>query len=435
MSKIELSINVDYLPRWGTWEGIRELVQNARDAEIERRAKMAIDHRGGVMMIQNEGVVLTKEALLFGTTSKTNRPDLIGQFGEGLKLGLLALVRQGIKVTVRTGGEIWTPTIERSEQYAAKVLVINTRKAPQYRNAVIVEIHGIDAEAWSAMRERFLFVTPPTDEQCVEAGRGSLLLGDRFRGRVYVKGIHVYTDDRFENGYDFKYLAVDRDRKMVDGSSVQAEMVSVWRDACVRRPDLIDPFFRMMLEAKADLSGVEYNGQFIDQEVRQAVVEQFLGKFGADAVPVSNLAESQEIEHLGKRGIVVPAPLGAVLRAQMGDAKQALRDEVLEKLSWHALTHVQKDSLSWAAERLREARPDFNLDVVDVCRYRRKSLHGRYTTAARIEVSVLVLENSYETLAVLVHEYSHKHGADASKQHVHHMEDLWRDLYRLARTS
>ena len=31
MSKIELSINVAYLPEWGVWEGLRELVQNGKD--------------------------------------------------------------------------------------------------------------------------------------------------------------------------------------------------------------------------------------------------------------------------------------------------------------------------------------------------------------------------------------------------------------------
>ena len=41
MSKLELSINVNYLPAWKAWEGIRELVQNGKDAETEFNAPLA----------------------------------------------------------------------------------------------------------------------------------------------------------------------------------------------------------------------------------------------------------------------------------------------------------------------------------------------------------------------------------------------------------
>jgi len=71
---------------------------------------VVVDWRQGVLRIENEGAHLSREALLFGTTSKMGRADLIGKFGEGLKLGVLALVRAGRPVTIRSGSEVWNPT-------------------------------------------------------------------------------------------------------------------------------------------------------------------------------------------------------------------------------------------------------------------------------------------------------------------------------------
>ncbi len=90
MAKIQLSIKTDYLPNWGLWEGIRELIQNGRDAEIEMDAPMSVDYKFDrqTLVIKNSGAALTQEALLLGHTTKVGRSDTIGKFGEGLKLGV-----------------------------------------------------------------------------------------------------------------------------------------------------------------------------------------------------------------------------------------------------------------------------------------------------------------------------------------------------------
>lgn len=127
MSKLELSINVKYLPTWSSWEGIREFISNGKDAEIEFNAPLTVDWKNGVLRIENEGVTLAREALLFGTSSKMERKDTIGRFGEGIALGALALVRAGRTVKIRSGAEVWTPTIARSERLNADVLVVDVK--------------------------------------------------------------------------------------------------------------------------------------------------------------------------------------------------------------------------------------------------------------------------------------------------------------------
>jgi hypothetical protein len=40
--KTELTIKTDYLPNWGAFEGVRELLQNGKDAETEFHAKLEV---------------------------------------------------------------------------------------------------------------------------------------------------------------------------------------------------------------------------------------------------------------------------------------------------------------------------------------------------------------------------------------------------------
>src|ERR1700691_2357824 len=96
MSKIELTIKADYLPGWGTFEGIRELIQNAKDAETEFSAPMTVRVRNpDVLVIENEGCTMPYEALLLGHTSKIGHAEMIGHYGEGMKIGILSLLRAG----------------------------------------------------------------------------------------------------------------------------------------------------------------------------------------------------------------------------------------------------------------------------------------------------------------------------------------------------
>ena len=102
---IELTIKTDYLPGWGTYEGVRELVQNGRDAETELNAPFSVQHRGNTLCLSNTGARMPREALLMGHTTKRGNNELIGKFGEGLKLGVLALVRAGHTVVIENRDE------------------------------------------------------------------------------------------------------------------------------------------------------------------------------------------------------------------------------------------------------------------------------------------------------------------------------------------
>jgi len=437
MSKLELSINVEYLPNWHAWEGIRELVQNGIDAETEFNAPLKVTHHNGTLRIENEGATLSREALLFGTTSKAGRGDMIGKFGEGLKLGVLALVRSGRQVKIRTGDEVWRAYIARSERYDADVLHFEIKGGNENKRRVRVEISDVSEADWAGLKDRFLFLARVKKDESVDTDRGDLLLGERFKGQVFVRGIYVQTDNRLAAGYNFQRAEVDRDRKMISGWDLEWEASQVWAEAVAKRPDLLDPFFDLMLNFKPDVAGLAHNATYAPDATKQGIAKAFTKKFGEGVVPVANLAESAEVEHLGKRGVVVSKPLGALLATTMGtkdEIQKQMREEVVKTLSWSDVNDDQRKALFDALMLVSSVRPECKLDLIDLVEFRSATLLGQFKNG-RILLASKLLDDPHELLATLVHEYSHREGGDGEKGHVMAIENLWRDIVKHLRGS
>lgn len=436
MTRIELSINVKYLPEWGAWEGIRELVQNGKDAETQFSAPLDISWLNGTLRIENEGAEMDRNVLLFGTSSKQGRSDLIGKFGEGLKLGTLALVRAGHTVKIRTSDEVWTAAIERSDKFDADVLVFDCRGGNEPKKRVRVEISGIAEEVWEVLRERFLFTGKRRKNDRIATDRGTLLLDPQFNGKIFVKGIFVQNRPGMVFGYDFQHATIDRDRCMVQSWDVEYEASRIWADALAMRPDMIDSFHTMVMDNAPDVQGCINYASNMRASTLAAIAARFTKQFGADAMPVANLAESSEVEHLGKRGIVVNAPLNALLEQVLGNKQQqlsSLREEVTKTYSWSELDETARHNLIDAIKLVGAVREGCTLDRVDIVDFRSVTLYGQHK-GDRLLLAAKILADRDQTLEVLVHEFAHDAGRDGEKSHVQTIEHLWRDIVKALRS-
>jgi hypothetical protein len=433
MAKIQLTIKTDYLPKWGAYEGVRELVQNAKDAEVEHSAPMTIDWYNDTLRIENEGTTLPLKALLLGHTTKLGNSEMIGKFGEGLKLGVLALVRAGHDVKIRNGEEVWIPTIERDDRFDDNVLTFKIEGGREQRNRVRIEIGGISKEAWAKMKDCFLFINKPKKNDSITTYNGSLLLGPDFKGRIYVKGIFVQTDPDAAFGYDLKEVELDRDRKMVESWNLKYHTRKVFLTAMNKKEELFAQFTEMLTTPTTetesmDASSVTYD---ITKEVADKVADHFRKVHGPDAVPVASLADSKDIEHFGKKGIVVSKPLGAVLAKSLGDAltvKENLKKETLKLYSWSDLTEIEQSVITGAVAMINEVET-FRLDDIDVVDFRSVTMDGQFKDS-RVLIAKKHLASADETLKVLVHEVAHRLGSDGSKSHVQAIEELWTGIVR-----
>jgi len=448
MSKFTLPIDSEYLSGrhgnggWGLAQGLREILQNGRDAEIEHKAPLTVRWRRDTqtLVVTNEGCILPLRALLIGYSTKRDRTDTAGQYGEGLAFGMLALVRAGHAVKIRTGSEVWIPRLEMDERVGRNVLVFEIKEGRKDEDRVAVEVGGISEEVYKGLFDKFLFLTKRDEAACalrVETSDGALLLDTKQAGALFVKGIWVATDPELRYGYDFRNVETDRDRKMIDSYDQKSAVRRVWQEAVAARPDIFRKFLMALKTEAKDVEGVDaWNSNNFPDNVRNAIAADFSSQFGENAVPVASLGDSQDIGHLGKTGVIVPKPLLAMLESTMGtlkDRKVALAKQPEKQYVWTELSLEEQSNLTSAITLVCVEEPVSMADI-SVVDFRDGKLMGMFVVdnaGKRIYIAKRLLVDRDETLTTLVHEVAHKAGGgDGEKAHVANIERIWTGIVK-----
>lgn len=433
--QIELPITADYVSDWGPWEGIRELVQNAVDEQDLNGHQMNITHDGEWLRVRSVGADMNRSALLLGKTAKKDVEKARGQFGEGLNLAFLALTRAGLDIECRTQTEKWKPRLGLSEEYAGEtVLIVNTRKMPTHVSWVEVAVR-IPAEDWVTMKSRFLFIDPPPEGQYVKTSYGTILLEKRRKGMVYVKGIFVAMKDKITHGYDMDRVKLDRDRRVVDTFDLSWNASQMYQEAIARDDGMVQRTYAMLRDGCED---VRYIGTlYVGEEVRQKIVAAFEAEHGKNAMPVTSIAESREMAHVGVKGVMVEKPLRELIEMEKGSAYEAKvkkgRD-VKERFSWDDLIEDEQIILSRACEKIDAAvvrllgRNDRKqlMKRLEVVTFNDDDVEGTAKNQS-IRIGRIHLIDFRMTLTILIHEEAHcvSFGTDLSKGHFDVTEEIW----------
>lgn len=212
---IPLSLTKDYVGHWGAWEALRELFQNAIDTP-----EYDIDFWGNCTVeIKSNGGKLPKDMLLLGKTTKRNDISKIGNFGEGSKLAMLVLLREGAEVIIYNKDEIWTPKFMYSSMFEEEILYVEVDTLEEEKQDkdwdVSIIVRGLDYSTLQECRDNIIMEGDL--DIASQSGRGKAYYkhedheGDN--ANVYVKGLFVGTvSGKFKFDYDFnpEYLTLDR---------------------------------------------------------------------------------------------------------------------------------------------------------------------------------------------------------------------------------
>jgi hypothetical protein len=435
-----LPIVWSYVRHWGTWECIREIVQNAIDEEQENGHKMAVKYERGWLRVSNHGADLQRNALLIGKTSKANRADLRGQFGEGLDLALLVGVRAGYQVKVYTKTEIWTPSIEHVKKFDEQVLVVRTSTRKVEGSGVEVRVK-MPLKDWLEARKLFRFLVDDEEDQQVHVKDGTILLHPDREGQVYVQGIYSSTVPKLSYGYDLHSAKLDRDRKITDMWDLRWKLAAMLREAVAKDPERLAPAVYKMLKAKTDdVQHLEYNSS---DDFAESMAAEFKAEHGEEAIPVEGMAESQQLDHLGAQGVVVSDTLKKVLERKVKSASEVKRElatAAQAEYSWQDLEDEERAILDRLVGLIHEVTADWRgswnlkplLDRLHVVDFKKPGLEGTCERATgTVKIARRLLADEEDTLIVLVHEEAHALSAasDGAKQHLDMIERIWARLY------
>lgn len=294
MNKYTLTLTSDYCDDWKAVHGVRELLQNCLDSPAEFRYKFVKDE----LHLTSVGVELPTKTLLLGTSTKRNDSESVGGKGEGFKVGVSVLLREGLDVEINNKTRSWFPCFEYSEQYQAEVLTIYEETIYGNDDLTFV-VKGIDEELKQEIIDSCLYLQE--DLKVLHEGASGRIIDDG-GGKLFVGGLYV-TKTSLDYTYDFhpSVLTLNRDRQSVSSFDLEWETGRLWQQV-----EDASKVAQMVFDKVPDTRMVR---NYPSLQVRNECFNLYKEKYGNK--PIVQDTQKQEIEQ--KRGfnnIIVTGNMG-----------------------------------------------------------------------------------------------------------------------------
>ena len=296
MEKITLSLSPNYVRHWTIYDALRELYQNVfdrakEDESAEWFSDATIDNSASLEM-GNFNTTLERSTLILGETSKKDNKDAIGNFGEGYKLAILVLLRNGCEVNISTGGEQWTFKLEYNEQFKTMMLTVYIEEFDEEQKDLAFTIGNIPLKAWKSYSQYNLKLQK--DYGFITTTNCEVLTDDRNRGKIFVGGLYVndYMGTSLY-GYNFKphVFPLGRDRNIIEGFNANWQASKALVEATIDNLDVLEKV--VMSHETGD---TEHMSNFINTSdaLLNAVWNNFEKEF-PDTIPISYSSEKSEL--------------------------------------------------------------------------------------------------------------------------------------------
>lgn len=273
-------ISLNYCEKWGISEAIREILQNQIDEIITRiggKKELFVEDTGEEIIlfdfftsseiktklnfifkkvndnkiygeikynkdlkqiiISNIGKMEAGD-LLFGCAKTIeNKKDIIGRFGEGMKLAALTFCRLDKKFIIKSNDKIWTFFLRKDDRFKKNNEIQNCLFWKEEINLeynmnnlddnVEIIISEINPEEWLKETDKYLWlnrrqackIKAYSNDFFSKEIIGEIMLGNYFKRKLYVKDCYIETTSDSSNlslffGFNLD-LELDRDRKCV----------------------------------------------------------------------------------------------------------------------------------------------------------------------------------------------------------------------------
>lgn len=235
MQTIVLPISPAYIDHWDLAQGIKELVSNCSDSVDRQRELMefftkenedgTIDLTIGNKIIEGK---LEPKHLVLGVSENRNKESAIGQFGEGMKLAFITLLRNGIETLVENDDERWEVVLRYDETFGTDLphIIIGEDDPTGH---VRFHLKGLDKQTvvnvmsmiWEFLPEGWFDISDDTTTirylKDTDEDFAGLFVGGIFMGEIH---------PRFAINTSPMGVPVNRDRKLPDDLELVKERVA-----------------------------------------------------------------------------------------------------------------------------------------------------------------------------------------------------------------
>ena len=249
---LKTGISPEYVKGWTVEKAVREILQNYLDSRKEFNCKGKVEWKDGMGIAKDNGPGLELKHLALGVSEKGSKT--IGKYGEGLKLALLVMAREGRQVEIWTRGMIISPEIRFDENYQTDIMVLNIKHLPKgsgHKGTTIkFACSKKELEAGKSYFLHFITHSPNNEFTWVEKDRISWP-----GGHIYVNGARVGTIPNALFSYHLEEEMVgdigNRDREVVDRDAVERAVRQIL--ARSRASKVADEILRAVIQQERDI--------------------------------------------------------------------------------------------------------------------------------------------------------------------------------------
>lgn len=283
-TRYQLSMSRNYVSNWGVLDAVREFIQNALDSD----SPFEYSFEGDQFSITSRYDTLDARTLILGSSSKATEASKIGCFGEGYKLALLVLEREGKQPSIYNGDKLWTPAFEHSEQFDTELLTIVESDNPFPNIGICFMVNNLAEDEQAAIRDSCLRMQPPMMD--VIGTETCSILPSR-PGKLYVGGLFVCSTN-MKYGYDFlpEHLKLERDRQTVSDITLKFLVKDAW--FTIEDQELVA---QLIEDGVPDL---EYANYATPEPLAELLFSRFTAKY-PDGIAVKSQTEADTLKSQG----------------------------------------------------------------------------------------------------------------------------------------
>lgn len=362
MALLETSLSASYQASWRPRDALREIIANAIDAQERDGHGMDMTFKDEKLTVVSMGAKVPTSALLMGVSQSRAHDNAIGEFGEGLPMALLTLVRWGHLVTIINDDEKWTPLMHRSEAYEENILAVRTRKLRKSHGHFKVVVEGIEADLYASVRGLFLRYHPQYDSSktLLASGRAKLLLQPEMKGRVYNKGVYVMDRMDMAFGYDL-HTTLNRDRSIIDTYTLREEVDELLAHVIAHsgESDLKDLALAILSQPTAFEAERTYGAVANSDRLMDTIIEMWVDEHGTK-LPVTDQDDLNEANSLGVEAIVTSPIVSTILsrdsRFDLSTKTREIMFTVTKVYTWGSLSSTEQANIRRGVNAIKDVR-------------------------------------------------------------------------------
>lgn len=332
MSEVyELSLSKNYVSSWSVNNAIREILQNAIDSEKDGH-EMYVNYNAEneELLIGNKCTSIDKSTLILGVGDKTNNSKMIGGNAEGYKLALVVLLRNNHSVLIKNATNLWEPYFEYSDNFGTELLKVKSTNCLTSSNLEFI-ISDIDYDTFEELKDDFPCIENDFGETIYTAN-GQILLDKKYKGKMFVEGLYVQSDDNFKFGYNFNACEVklDRDRKAINYYKLR----ELTARATITVEEYNDEIYKEIVRGCNDTSEIKNIIEYLDDDFAEEFTKKFYAENQLDEdVVVATAKISEELVKEGYESFESNENVTAIISKAKGNVEliEEIKDQISQK--------------------------------------------------------------------------------------------------------